>query len=216
MRKQIQSPLAPLPLYNIFSAVGWGYVLYNVISVFPKVQQPKFYYQTKNIVTMIQCCAVVEIFISLLEIVRSPLITTVSQVFSRLLVVIGVFQLLPETPLLRTYTYVVLLSAWSVAEFVRYLYYFYSLADRKGPSEVLVLLRYNLFWVLYPTGVACELLIIYSALPLAEERYGVFSKWVLLGGMLAYIPGFPVLFSHMVAQRRRGMKKMYQVFCKQN
>lgn len=211
MTKRVQSPLAPLPLYNISSAAAWGYVLYNVVSVFPKVQQPQFYKDTKNIVSVVQCCAIIEVFNSLLGIVRSPFATTVGQILSRLLLAVGVIQLLPDTPQLTTCAYPTMLAAWSIAEFVRYLYYFYSLTDKRGPSDILILLRYNLFWVLYPVGVTSELLILYSALPYAEAKYTVYHKWLLLGGMFLYIPMFPVLFSHMVTQRRKAIKKMFEV-----
>ena len=204
--KKTYSPLSPLAVYNLVSAGGWGYILYCVVAIYPLLGQPLFYESTKDIVTLVQCGAIMEIVNSLLGIVRSPIVTTVAQVLSRLLIVVGIFQWLPETPACGSVAYVTLLSAWSVTEVVRYLFYFFTLAFESGPPYILVLLRYNLFWVLYPTGVASELTLVYSSLAVAETKYSVYAKWRLVFTMLTYLPGLPMLFMHMVAQRRKVMK----------
>lgn len=214
MAKKLSSPLSFLPLYNLFSAVGWSYLLYLVIFLYPKIGQPSFFYHTKNIATLIQCGATIEIVNSLLGIVRSPLLTTVAQVSSRLLVVLGIFQLLPNTSGVQSIVYITLLLAWSITEIVRYLYYFFTLVFENGAPKILILLRYNLFWVLYPTGVASELRIIYCALNVAEAQYSLLYKKILVAAMLAYIPGFPMLFLHMVTQRRKVMKSLKSAFGK--
>ncbi|CAI4061153.1 hypothetical protein N7582_001810 [Saccharomyces uvarum] len=214
MSKKLLSPLSFLPLYNLFSAVGWSYLLYLVVSLYPKIGQPSFFYQTRNIATLIQCGAAIEIVNSLLGIVRSPLLTTVAQVSSRLLVVIGIFQLLPNTSGVQSIVYISLLLAWSITEIVRYLYYFFTLVFKNGAPKILVLLRYNLFWVLYPTGVASELFIIYCALNAAETQYCLLYKRILQVAMIAYIPGFPMLFLHMVTQRKKVMKSLSSPFGK--
>ncbi|QLL33827.1 hypothetical protein HG536_0F01520 [Torulaspora globosa] len=208
MPRKVSSPFRFLPLYNFLSALSWGFILYNVVSIFPKVGQPQFYSDTKQFVTYIQCGAVIEILNSALGIVRSPLLTTCAQVASRLLVVLGIFQCVPDTEAAKTILYVTLLTAWSITEVVRYLFYFCTLCFKNGPPVPLTFLRYNLFLVLYPLGVASELLIIHSALPLAESTYGAPYKWALIAGMLAYVPGFPVLFGHMLAQRKKVMKSL--------
>ncbi|CAI4034327.1 hypothetical protein SMKI_10G1140 [Saccharomyces mikatae IFO 1815] len=214
MSKKTSPPLSFLPLYNLFSAVGWSYLLYLVISQYPKIGQPAFFYQTKNIATSVQCGAIIEIVNSLLGIVRSPLLTTVAQVSSRLLVVLGIFQLLPNTSGVQSIIYITLLLAWSITEIVRYLYYFFTLVFENGAPKILVVLRYNLFWILYPTGVASELIIIYCALNAAEAQYSLLYKRLLVTAMLAYIPGFPMLFLHMVAQRKKVMKSLRSSFGK--
>uniref|UniRef100_A0A1A8VGS3 Very-long-chain (3R)-3-hydroxyacyl-CoA dehydratase n=3 Tax=Nothobranchius TaxID=28779 RepID=A0A1A8VGS3_NOTFU len=75
--------------------------------------------------------------------------------------------------------------------------------------------RYNFFIVLYPLGVAGELLTIYAALPFVR-RSGMYSMrlpnkynvsfdyyYCLIIVMLSYIPLFPQLYLHMLRQRRR-------------
>lgn len=206
--RKIVSVFSPLALYNLISAIGWGYILYNVMFNYPKVGQPQFFIMTKDIVTLVQCGAIVEILNSILGIVRSPIVTTVAQVASRLLVVIGIFQLLPESENAQGFAYITLLVAWSITEIVRYLFYFFTLTFKNGAPKWLIYLRYNLFWVLYPTGVASELLIIYSSLNWAQTKYCVWYKWTLIGSMLSYIPGLPMLFLHMVAQRKKVMRSL--------
>ncbi|CDO96058.1 unnamed protein product [Kluyveromyces dobzhanskii CBS 2104] len=195
-----------LPLYNLLSAFAWGYVLYQVVFLYPKIGQPSFFIATKDLVTYVQCGAIVEVLNSLFGIVRAPVVTTAAQVASRLLVVIGIFQYVPEADNAHNIFYITLLSAWCVAEIVRYTFYFFNLVA-VAPTP-LVILRYSMFYVLYPLGVGSELFIVYSALPLAEAKYGSFYKYMLIAGMLGYIPGFPVLFSHMVAQRKKVMKSL--------
>lgn len=207
-KKNTFSPFSPLALYNLVSAAGWGYIFYTVVAWYPRLGQPEFYLKTKDIVTLIQCGAIIEILNSALGIVRSPIVTTAAQVLSRLLVVIGIFQLLPETPATESFVYITLISAWSITEIVRYSFYFFTLSFKSGPPIILLLLRYNLFWVLYPTGVASELSLIYSALPLAEMEYSVYAKYGLIVSIVAYLPGLPMLFSHMVAQRSKVMKSL--------
>ena len=69
--------------------------------------------------------------------------------------------------------------------------------------------------MLYPLGVASELVLVYSALPHIAAAglfalrmpnplnfafdYAVFMRLV----MAAYLPGFPALYGHMLAQRRK-------------
>lgn len=65
--------------------------------------------------------------------------------------------------------------------------------------------RYNTFFVLYPLGISCECWLIYRSLPFAgqvDDRYALALK-VILG---VYVPGSYILYSHMIAQRRKVMK----------
>lgn len=65
--------------------------------------------------------------------------------------------------------------------------------------------RYNTFFVLYPLGISCECWLIYRSIPFAaqiSELYALALK-VILG---IYVPGSYILYSHMIAQRRKVMK----------
>lgn len=62
--------------------------------------------------------------------------------------------------------------------------------------------RYNAFFVLYPTGIASECMLMWRASLVAPqlEQYAI---WAVLVG---YVPGSYVLYTHMMKQRRRIIK----------
>jgi very-long-chain (3R)-3-hydroxyacyl-CoA dehydratase len=154
-------------------------------------------------------------------IVRSPVATTALQVASRVVLIWGIVENFPvETNL----AYTTMLLAWSVTEVVRYSYFVLSLTGQVPPF--LIWLRYNLFFVLYPLGIGSEVWLVWSSIPAA------FAKDPKLGFLLyaivaIYVPGkfssFPgrftrvsmltllvigsyVLYTHMMAQRRRVLR----------
>jgi very-long-chain (3R)-3-hydroxyacyl-CoA dehydratase len=76
-----------------------------------------------------------------------------------------------------------------LTEIVRYAYYATSLL--KSTPPVLTWLRYSMFLVLYPVGVASELALIWNAdwMPF---------RWLIVA---AYAPGFYMLYGYMLKQR---------------
>lgn len=121
-------------------------------------------------------------------IVRSPLPTTLLQVFSRLLLVWGVVNPYPHATSPSPF-YSSMLLAWAVSEVVRYSYFVFNLRrDSQGPKEIPALvtwLRYNLFYVLYPLGIGSEMALMWKASRVAGRTW----QWVYLGAVLAYVPG---------------------------
>ncbi|TNN65849.1 Very-long-chain (3R)-3-hydroxyacyl-CoA dehydratase 1 [Liparis tanakae] len=108
---------------------------------------------------------------------------------------------------------ILFLVVWTMTEITRYSYYTFNLLHHL--PYFIKWARYNLFIVLYPLGVAGELLTIYAALPFIR-RSGMYSMrlpnkynvsfdyyYCLIIVMLSYIPLFPQLFFHMLRQRRR-------------
>lgn len=80
-----------------------------------------------------------------------------------------------------------------------------SLIHLKLYTDRDVMHRYNTFLVLYPIGVASETWLIYRAIPPAskmDEKFG-YALWAVLA---SYVPGFYVLFTYMLAQRRRVLR----------
>ena len=137
-------------------------------------------------------------------IVRAPFSTTLIQVFSRFLLVWGIAYSFPESTQ-HNPAFATMLLAWSFTEVVRYSYFVFSLSGI-GVPKLWTWLRYNTFLVLYPLGVASECWLIYSAIPLASEKRPElgYALWAVLAG---YIPGFYILFTHMLKQRRRIMRE---------
>ncbi|CAA9959412.1 hypothetical protein P3342_004408 [Pyrenophora teres f. teres] len=151
---------------------------------------------------MVQTLAGMEVLHSLFGIVRAPLLTTLMQVASRyLLVHLVASPLAFPTSTRHSPAYSTMLLAWSVTEVIRYSYFVFSLSG-VGVPTLWTWLRYNTFLVLYPLGIASECWLVYSAIPLAKERNEAFGYafWTILA---VYVPGSYILFSHMLAQRRK-------------
>ncbi|KAG8573744.1 hypothetical protein GDO81_012528 [Engystomops pustulosus] len=105
------------------------------------------------------------------------------------------------------------LVVWTVTEITRYSYYTFNLLNIL--PYFIKWARYNLFIVLYPLGVAGELLTIYAALPYVRKT-GMYSLrlpnkynvsfdyyYFLIAVMCFYVPLFPQLYFHMLRQRRK-------------
>lgn len=60
--------------------------------------------------------------------------------------------------------------------------------------------------MLYPLGISSECWLIWSAIEPARAIRQEFA-WALQAVLLVYIPGSYVLFTHMMAQRRKVMRK---------
>lgn len=141
---------------------------------------------------------------SVTGLVRAPLLTTLMQVASRFLLVWGIAFVFP-TPTSRNPAFSTMLLAWSITEVIRYSYFCVNLAYGSVPS-FLTWLRYNTFFVLYPLGIASECWLVYAAIPGARRRFGIEGEWALRAVLGVYVPGSYVLFTHMMAQRRKVMR----------
>jgi len=105
--------------------------------------------------------------------------------------------------------------AWGITEVVRYLFYFFKLLTPKsGPPKLLVWLRYSLFLVLYPLGVASELALAHASIgPLRKSKnldvlqmpnalnISLHGPTLMRVFMSCYMPVWPLLFSYMLTQR---------------
>lgn len=192
--------------YNSISSSLWLVVLFNTVFLGSLLGQPILFEKTSLILTLIQSLAVVEIVNSATGIVKSPLFTTTAQVFSRLLIVIGIFQLLPDSPANFSFAYISLTLSWAVTEVIRYAYYASNLSNAEVP-HYLTWLRYSTFYVLYPTGVSSEIAIIYLSLDEARRVYGDIYYYFLIVMIATYAPGFYTLYTYMIKQRKKVLGK---------
>ena len=152
--------------------------------------------------TYVQTAALFEVLHSLLGWVRAPLMTTAMQVASRLFLVWAVNDVIPEIH--THWSFSTMVIAWSIAECVRYIFYVFHLSGGEVP-KVIMWARYNFFLVLYPVGVFSEMTMVYQALPYAKAISPLYYYGLIVVALI-YIPGFPVLFSHMLTQRKRYMR----------
>ncbi|ODO00606.1 hypothetical protein L198_02926 [Cryptococcus wingfieldii CBS 7118] len=175
----------------------------------------------------IQSLAVLEIVHAALGLVRSPVGTVTSQVFSRVYTVWGVVEAVPQvthdSPLFTT-----MLLAWSIAEVVRYSFYTLSLlppASVPSPiTSLLTWLRYTSFLVLYPLGAGSEAFLSFSTLPpfalLAGKAIRLLpgganvsgQEWGLMEGVrlvmfFVWWPSLFALYTYMLKQRKKVLGK---------
>jgi very-long-chain (3R)-3-hydroxyacyl-CoA dehydratase len=206
--------------YNAVLIVGWAYVLALTAqtslasgprAVYAAIETPLLYAQT---------AAVLEIVHAALGIARSPVLVTAMQVSSRLMVVWGVLVLAPPARIASFHVagpleigVPSLMFAWGITEVIRYSFYFFKLLG--DVPRVITWCRYTLFIVLYPLGVSSELFLAYSGFgylvktnPLAypmpnAANISFHLPSVMLMFFAGYVPGFPMLYSYMLGQRKK-------------
>lgn len=114
-----------------------------------------------------------------------------------------------------------LIGSWSIAEIIRYSYYF-SKSINYTPF-LLKWLRYNAFLILYPIGMLSELFLILSIfrsqiyIPSTKVEENLREKdntirvhplhnVALVSFLLIAIFGYPLIYKHMMKQRNRHLK----------
>lgn len=199
--------------YNLVQFAGWSYCLYQWIleaktlqfnnnRLWNNVQLPLAIFQTLQLIEVVHC---------IVGLVPSNPIITFEQIISRILVVWGVA--LPFASSRVSLGIFLITGSWSLAEITRYLYYALNILN--VVPYVLTWCRYSFFLILYPSGVTGELLTIYASLnEVAKHPNTSFAlpnflnvslhyDYILMGIMLLYIPLFPPMYFHLLAQRRK-------------
>lgn len=143
------------------------------------------------------------------------------QVSSRILLIWGIVTPFPNTTAFSP-IYSTMLIAWSITEVIRYSYFAINLSTGSVPAAWLWL-RYNTFFVLYPLGISSECWLVWLAASGPAKQYTGASEG-LFAVLFIYVPGkffrgrrvgscanlistgSYVLFSHMMAQRRKIMR----------
>eukprot|EP01059_Diplonema_ambulator_P007541 TRINITY_DN17001_c0_g3_i1.p1 TRINITY_DN17001_c0_g3~~TRINITY_DN17001_c0_g3_i1.p1 ORF type:complete len:739 (+),score=296.22 TRINITY_DN17001_c0_g3_i1:48-2219(+) len=197
-------------LYNYGQVAGWGYALAGLVQHELEGTGSGLWAKVGETVTSFQMLAWLEVVHALVGITRSGVMTTFIQVLSRVFVV-SVMNAVPaafEKDVMWTR---MMLFAWSLTEVVRYSYY--------GPiqNKLLTWLRYTLFIVLYPMGVAGEIGTLNHAVQNSAPATEVYSflnviqQVFKLGGLPlvigVYLVGLSGLYTHMLAQRSRVLGK---------
>jgi len=189
-------------LYNVVQLAGWAYVMYLAFdkNPAPALAQSPWPYVHKEL-RLFQNLAGMEVVHSMLKMTSTPWTTVLIQVLSRVLLVEGIVMV----PAAQASPWIWgLVTAWGITEVVRYSFYALKILGKE--MKLITWLRYSLFLVLYPFGVTSELAVIRPVV------YGVPESWhVLPYGALGtlclywfvYVPFFPMLFGHMLAQRKK-------------
>ncbi|KAF0555486.1 PTPLA-domain-containing protein [Gigaspora margarita] len=192
-----------LILYNVVSCAGWFYVLVLILSEL--IQNGDFatiYDRVGWPLLIVQTGAILELVHVIFGFVRSPLLTTAFQVASRLFLVWGVVDIFPEVQ--PHWAFTTMTIAWSITEIIRYSYYAFNLAGFH--IYALLWCRYTFFFILYPLGAGSESILVYKSLPYSEQLNIVYY-WIQIVILFVYAPGFYMLYTHMIGQRKRYLFK---------
>lgn len=206
-----------LTKYNKLAALLWTIVFFNVFKdayiyfnpstsylslyTFPKITRT---YPHELLVKVQVFCSSMELFHSIVGVVSTPVSVAGMQALARLLIVLGICYKVPYSPANYSITaFSVMQIAWSISDVIRYAYYNYKLKGGNIPDK-LTWFRYNGFLVLYPMGLFSELYIVYSTLNSVKgSKYYHF----LVFALVAYVPGFLFLYTHMLSQRGKVLNK---------
>ena len=209
-----------LVLYNSSLVICWCLVLLKAaVHLSEKKSFVGLYAEVEYWLKVSQTVAICEIFHALFGLVRSSAWNTLTQIMSRVAVLwvfLDMIAMKHDTSK-DTIGFPMLLFAWTITEIIRYTFYAHSLLDIV--SDNLIWSRYTFFIVLYPLGVAGELICIVASLPIIRDL-GLFSvplanpanisfnfEYFCYFLMLMYIPGFAHLYTYMLSQRRKILGK---------
>lgn len=168
----------------------------------------------------VQSLALMEVVHAAIGLVRSPVVTTFMQVYSRILVAWGVFYTSKDLAM-HQWAFALTAISWSLVEVPRYLFYAWTLVQGGSASKVphaLFWMRYSLFAVLYPTGITGELVSMYvclkddnanlPAIHMPNKHNAEFSlRFLLIITMASYVFGGPTMYNHMRTQRSSAFAK---------
>lgn len=204
-----------LVLFNLLSCASWAYVLYLSLNhLFVEKKPSEALFDLVHIpLAFAQSLAILEVLHSVVGIVRSPWFTTAMQVASRITLVWGITEPVVESR--YHWFYALMVVSWSLTEIPRYLFYAVNLVG-EVPS-FLKTIRYSTFIPLYPSGITGEVLCILKALPAVEKSriYSVFMPnsinfafdyyYFLYLVLATYVPGSYIMYTYMLAQRKKQL-----------
>jgi len=193
--------------YNVIQFFGWSYLGALITKhVLDTKTSTGVYDEISKTLVVFQTLAILEIVHVAIKLVRSNPLFTFMQVFSRLYVLWGV--LIPIEESRNSTGVIMLLSAWTVTEVVRYAFYAFELL--KLTPYWLLWSRYSLFVVLYPLGGAGEVYTMYDTafMFFAGSVKGYYNYGYVLCFMgLTYAYNFGKLYFHMFSQRKKSLNK---------
>ncbi|XP_063407789.1 very-long-chain (3R)-3-hydroxyacyl-CoA dehydratase 2-like [Mytilus trossulus] len=203
---------AYLVAYNVAQILGWsalGILLIN--HLVKKGTYVGLYHDVSVLLYIFQTAAVLEVLNCAVGFVKSNVVLTGFQVFSRVFLTWGIAYSVPSVQ--NNIGVCMFLSAWTLTEVIRYSFYLFALIGEV--PYIIQWCRYTFFIILYPVGVTGELLSIYGSLNEVVEKKLYYLElpnraniafnfyYYLIFTMLMYIPIFPQLYFHMVAQRKK-------------
>lgn len=209
--------VAYLVAYNVLQMIGWTLLMFKLVyhMAFEKTVAG-LYDEVATFLNIFQTAAILEILHCALGLVRSNVVLTAFQVFSRVFLTWAITYSVPSSQ--SSYGVLLFVTAWTITEIIRYSFYFFTLLG--GVPYLIVWCRYTFFIVLYPIGVTGELITVYSSLKEVHDKKLYYLQlpnaaniafnyfYFLVFFMIMYIPVFPQLYTHMLGQRRKVLGKI--------
>eukprot|EP01135_Chromosphaera_perkinsii_P012427 Nk52_evm38s2657 gene=Nk52_evmTU38s2657 len=201
-----------LILYNFGQVAGWSYIMYKgILHYLATDDYVGVYNKVEEEVKIFQTLAFLEVLHAALGLVKSPIMVTFIQVYSRVFLVWGICHLAPAVK--TTIGPTMMLIAWDITEIIRYSFYGFNLMGMK--PYIILWCRYTFFYALYPIGVSGELISCYYSLPHLESmtdlnlsmpnkyNFAFNYCYYVMFMMFLYLPLFPQLYGYMIGQRRK-------------
>ena len=198
--------------YNVSMFIGWTLFIFSFSSQYLLTKNINLTYEKSfQYLRIFQYGAVLEIIHIILKLVKSPLMTTIIQVMSRIIIV----YILSKVKSSVSIGYILLSFAWGVTEMIRYTYYYLSLIQKNYNTKFvipypLIWSRYSFFIVLYPIGVSGELITLWkSTIELKNYSFlNINIADIIYFRFVLYVPGLFVLYTYMLRQRKSTFKKL--------
>ena len=211
---------------------GWGWTLFLALQTVYQNQQQgmlltnalaEVWRASSEPLIVVQWALCMEILHAVVGLVPSPPHVVFLQVFSRVFV-LAAAQNLPAVT--QQWACGLMIISWCLVEVPRYAFYIFAKLGPPGPKGTpyfIFFLRYSLFFVLYPTGITGEVLMLRSAMTYLGTAvsdqpmvnlYGlsIHAYWVSLIIELVlytYVPGGPFMYMNMVGNRKSAFKKRF-------
>lgn len=209
-----------LVAYNGALWAGWALIGMKVVRHLASGGAFKDIYPVvKSLLNPLINLTVLEIVHVLLGLVRSPLGPTVIQTLARLLAVHGAMNFGSKDAEASTWSAQTVV-AWTLSELVRYGFYLGGLVRKDGPPHAVKWLRYSAFIALYPIGISGEMGCFYKNIDFAKAtgKWSIrlpntlnfafdYAQFIKAALVLMYPPGSYVMYTYMLAQRRKTFAK---------
>ncbi|KAM3416313.1 Very-long-chain (3R)-3-hydroxyacyl-CoA dehydratase [Cercospora zeina] len=191
-----------LTAYNTVFSLLWLYVLVSALQALPGGRLHVFSVVERD-ARWIQTLSLLDVVHSATGLIPAPLGSTFTQIATRVIQVWLIWAGFSSTTA-TSIAFPALLIAWSIADTIRYAYLALNLHG-KAPDS-LIWVRYSMFYVLYPVGIACEWWLMFRAVgPASEVRWVLKPVFYFL--LALYVPGSYMMFTYMIKQRRKTLSK---------
>ncbi|CAM4814044.1 unnamed protein product [Rotaria magnacalcarata] len=223
-KKEASSALTTfyLFIYNGILTVWWSLILYATVNQVKTYKSVGDLWECRGLwkaielqLKVCQTAAFLEVIHAMFGLVRSNPMIVLVQIMSRVFLVWGVANYIPQTQ----FSVGILLAvvAWSITEIIRYAYYVLNLFQ--VAPQILTWCRYTFFIILYPMGVTGELTTIAKAMQtiypeVVRNRYSILlpnkfnfglDYFYFLAVVVCAYAYFPTMYKHMFKQRAKAL-----------